>query len=62
MSNLRPQRGCLWPMWPHSSQPTHEYCGGEKLPERSYCPEHYTQSVRSSDEPRRPFIPRRHAA
>jgi hypothetical protein len=49
-------------MWPHSSQPTHEYCGGEKIPERSYCPEHYTQSVRSSDEPRRPFIPRRQAA
>lgn len=53
-----PKRGgCLWPMWPHSSQPTHEYCGHKTVEGQSYCSKHYAKSIRSNDEPSETFVP-----
>ncbi len=58
----QPVRGCLWPMWPHSARPNHEYCGHKRKPESSYCEEHYAKSIRNQDEETRRFVPRRLAA
>jgi hypothetical protein len=49
-------------MWPHSSVPNHEYCGKGRLSGQSYCTEHYERSIRTSEEPKSVFIPRRLAA
>lgn len=33
--------GCRWPLWPHASRPTHEYCGAQRAaPGQPYCHEH----------------------
>lgn len=57
----RPVRGCLWPMWPHSARPTHEYCGDRKMSGASYCEAHQRLSIRDLEtEPRQPFV--RHKA
>ena len=56
-------RGCLWPMWPHESRPTHEYCGKQRTGESSYCAEHKALSIRDfALEPRQPFVPHKVAA
>ncbi|MEX2615600.1 MAG: GcrA family cell cycle regulator [Alphaproteobacteria bacterium] len=62
MSDNTSGRGCLWPMWPHSSVPNHEYCGKQKKDGQSYCAEHYARSVRTSEEQKQVFVPRRLAA
>jgi hypothetical protein len=54
--------GCLWPMWDHSDTPNHEYCGHKRLAGQSYCPKHYEQSVRHSEERADRFVPRKIAA
>jgi len=63
MEDSRPIRGCLWPMWPHDSRPTHQYCGKRRTPESSYCAQHKALSIRDfATEPRQPFIPHKVAA
>ena len=62
MSDNTSGRGCLWPMWEHSSVPTHEYCGKQKTAGQSYCDEHYARSIRTSEEPKVAFVPRKLAA
>ena len=62
MSDNSSGRGCLWPMWPHSSVPNHEYCGKHKQDGQSYCAEHYARSIRTSEEQKQVFVPRRLAA
>lgn len=62
MSDQLPRRGCLWPMWAHASRPTHEYCGRHRVESSSYCEKHRALSVRTIEERRRPFIPRKTAA
>jgi hypothetical protein len=63
MQQIRPRRGCLWPMWSHGDKPNHEYCGDHKTPGSSYCETHRKMSIRDfEEEPRQPFVPRRKAA
>jgi len=63
MQSDRPLRGCLWPMWPHGTTPTHEYCGCERRLGSSYCANHLRMSIRDfEEEPRQTFVPRKHAA
>jgi hypothetical protein len=49
-------------MWPHSSMPTHEYCGKSRKPGQAYCAEHYARSIRTSEDPQAVFVPRKLAA
>ncbi len=63
MSEQKSRRGCLWPMWPHDSRPTHEYCGSKRHPESPYCEYHRRMAIRDFEtEPRQTFIPRKNAA
>ena len=63
MEDSRSRLGCLWPMWPHESRPTHEYCGQHRLEGSSYCTEHKAASIRDFEvEPRQPFVPHKAAA
>ncbi len=63
MTETQPIRGCLWPMWPHNTRPTHEFCNHRRAPGSSYCEAHRQMSVRSSEtEPETRFVPRRKAA
>ena len=62
MSDNKSGRGCQWPMWPHSSMPTHEYCGKSRKPGQAYCAEHYARSIRTSEDPQAVFVPRKLAA
>ena len=62
MSDQTSGHGCLWPMWPHSSVPNHEYCGEFRESGQSYCTDHYVRSIRTSEEPKSVFIPRKLAA
>jgi hypothetical protein len=63
MMDSYPKRGCLWPMWPHESRPTHQYCGRQRAMESSYCAEHRAMSIRDFEqEPRQPFVPHKVAA
>ena len=63
MSETTLARGCKWPMWPHDSRPTHEYCGARRASNSSYCDKHKEESVRNPEtEPRRPFVPFKRAA
>lgn len=62
MSDARTRRGCLWPMWPHESRPTHEYCGKQRTNSGPYCQHHKQMSIRNLEtEPRQVFIPRKAA-
>jgi len=63
MPELKRGTGCKWPMWPHASRPTHEYCDEERVSGRAYCRQHYAISVRNKDEkPSKAFVQRRFAA
>jgi len=63
MENAASRRGCKWPMWPHASRPSHEYCGDHREEGSSYCDKHRTMSIRDLEkEPRRQFVPHRRAA
>ena len=62
MSDAKPRRGCLWPMWPHESRPTHEYCGKHRADAGPYCQHHKRMSIRNLEtEPRQVFVPRKAA-
>ena len=62
MSDVKPRRGCLWPLWPHESRPTHEYCGAHRASEGPYCQHHRQMSIRNLEtEPRQVFVPRKAA-
>jgi hypothetical protein len=62
MSETHVGGGCLWPMWPHSETPNHEYCGKKRQDGQSYCMQHYARSIRNPDEQAQVFVPRRIAA
>ena len=62
MSEKHVGGGCLWPMWPHSTTPNHEYCGEKRRDGQSYCVKHYPRSIRNPDEKTQTFVPRKIAA
>ncbi len=63
MTDEQSRRGCLWPMWPHNTRPTHEYCNARRVANSSYCAAHRRLSIRDlNKEPRQRFIPGKIAA
>lgn len=63
MTKAPGRRGCLWPMWPHDSRPTHDYCGERREGESSYCDFHRRMAIRNLEsEPVVKFIPNRKKA